>query len=108
MHTPGPWDYSDQKGSRKHCYLGQVWDSNGESLAVLDSTTDPAVATANARLIAAAPELLSACELVISDSAVVSDNGKFATVQISSGVLDEVKAAIQKALGTKLAPTTRT
>ena len=62
MHTPGPWDYSDQTGSRKHCYLGQVWDSEGESLAVLDSTTDPAVATANARLIAAAPDLLAACE----------------------------------------------
>ena len=44
-------------------------------------------------------ELLAACELAISDTAIVSDNGKYATVQISSGVLEEVKAAIKKAKG---------
>jgi hypothetical protein len=52
---------------------------------------------ANASLIAAAPELLAACELVISDTAIVKDNGKYATVQISSGVLEEVEEVIRKA-----------
>jgi hypothetical protein len=58
VHTPGPWDYSEQKGGPGHCFVAQVWDSEGESLAVLDSTIDPAVATANAKLMASSPELL--------------------------------------------------
>jgi hypothetical protein len=40
--------------------VAQVWGPDGKSLATLESTTAPSVATANARLIAAAPELLEA------------------------------------------------
>lgn len=68
-HTSGPWDYSPQKGSPGHCWTAQVWDSEGESLAVLDSTIDPSEATANAMMMAAAPDLLGAIQgaLRISD-----------------------------------------
>ena len=59
VHTPGPWEHSEQKGSPGHCFVAQVWAPDGESLAVLDSTIDPAVATANAKLMAASPTLLA-------------------------------------------------
>jgi hypothetical protein len=98
-HTPGPWRcdrLTDNTGKpyatlyESHIDLGvcMIW-------APLGNTEQEA----NAKLIAAAPELLAACELVISDTAIVDDNGKYATVQISSGVLDEVRMALKKAKG---------
>lgn len=69
--TPGPWmimPYIQPLSSRGWiirsqtedlsavaCVLGTKWDSEGESLG-----------WRNARLIAAAPELLEACEMVLS------------------------------------------
>ena len=56
MHTPGPWT----------CHSGMVWaettaDSDGYPIAHMDRNTDrtkPTERDANARLIAAAPEIL--------------------------------------------------
>ena len=55
--TPGPWTFSPQEGGKNHCNVAQVWDANGNSLACIETTDDPAEATANAALIARAPEL---------------------------------------------------
>ena len=44
-------------------------------------------------------ELLEALETVVNESVVVYDNGKYSTAQITSGVLDEARAAIKKARG---------
>lgn len=60
-HTKGEWDYSPMKGQVMHCTCAQVWDSEGKNLAVIDSRYGEEEATANAKLIAAAPELLEAC-----------------------------------------------
>ncbi len=57
LHAPGPWSHSPQEGGKNHCNVAQVWDANGNSLACIDTTDDPAEATANAALIARAPEL---------------------------------------------------
>jgi hypothetical protein len=52
--TPGPWDWTPQLDTTKVCYRAQVWDPDGDSLAVLESKPDSLEADANARLIAAA------------------------------------------------------
>jgi len=61
-HTPGPWSFSPQKGTRGHCYMAQVWGPDGNNLATIESTQDAEEATANARLISAAPDLLEAAK----------------------------------------------
>lgn len=64
QHTPGPWE------SRPHDYPEIVRAPGGGSVAHCGEEhdvyhgSDPEVAVANARLIAAAPDLLAACEAV--------------------------------------------
>ncbi len=60
QHTPSPWTYSPQSGTPGHCTLAQVWRPDGKSLTDLEPTADEAEATANARLIASAPDMLQA------------------------------------------------
>jgi len=61
-YTPGPWSYSPAVPNRS--FTAQVWDSTGQALATMDTVDDEA--TANARLIAAAPELLQAIEMCLN------------------------------------------
>lgn len=56
-HTAGPWRHSPQKGKKGHCYTAQVWDNTGQSLAIIEDKENADEATANARLIAASPEM---------------------------------------------------
>ncbi len=71
MHTPGPWrprDYASKEGAiwidcaardeRGRSVAGTI----GAAYATGTGSSDPAVQQANARLIAAAPELLAALE----------------------------------------------
>lgn len=44
-------------------------------------------------------DLLEALESVVDESVVVYDNGKYQTVQITSGVLDDAEDAIKKTRG---------
>jgi hypothetical protein len=57
-HTPGPWTHSPMNGTFGHCLMAQVWDSQGKSLASIDSHYEQKQASANAKLIAAAPDFL--------------------------------------------------
>jgi hypothetical protein len=61
-HTPGPWRWNGtNKQPKAFCYLyGPDYDVAG---CALDGFTDNA---ANARLIAAAPDLLEACQWALS------------------------------------------
>jgi len=52
--TPGPWDFSAQRGEPGNCYNAQVWGPDGDNIATIESTAPQFNATANARLIAAA------------------------------------------------------
>ena len=57
-HTPGPWRFETQRGTSK---LARIWTDVG------DITVNTGTATsANARLIAAAPDLLAALERFIN------------------------------------------
>jgi hypothetical protein len=50
---PGPWKSSGQDGKPGHCYVAQVWDCDGNSLAEVTPNDEPAVATNTAAYIAA-------------------------------------------------------
>ena len=96
-HTSGPWSFSPQKGKPGHCHMAQVWNSAGDALAQIEPTPDEAVATADARLIAAAPDLLEALKgIVADDDAGVSLNDQRARW---SDRMSAAKAAILKATG---------
>lgn len=56
-HTPGPWSWKDGI----QLVVGKADDVEGEQIAIVQG--DPPHEFGNARLIAAAPELLEACEL---------------------------------------------
>ncbi len=42
---------SKQKGTKNHCFQAQVWNLNGDSLCIINSTDDENEATATAELI---------------------------------------------------------
>lgn len=103
-HTPGPWFWNDKK-AKEGC---SPWDIGGELKGVNDKTVmfleidnaakDPddyepffCTTEANARLIAAAPELLEACK-----SALWSFR-KYETEFLNHPLFSELESAINKA-----------
>lgn len=99
-HTPGPWRYEraiNPDGS--HTRDGEHWISSAAGcidIAITAKDYRVEAQEANARLIAAAPELLAALEDLLS-SAYVNDYGDWA---LPSGFgMDRVHAAIAKARG---------
>jgi len=54
--------FSGQSGTKNHCSAAQIWDEDGNSLAVIESTEDEKDATDVARLMHASPEMLEALE----------------------------------------------
>ena len=75
-HTPGPWSRTDERPARPYfvaqvCPTHMPWayvaagnPTGGSGWPVVDMDTMP-VMRANARLIAAAPDLLAACKSVL-------------------------------------------
>ncbi len=61
-HTPGPWDFEAEPGYG--VYVGNDDGNVAEVLCDQVRITDP-IAIANARLIAAAPDLLEALEALV-------------------------------------------
>ena len=61
-HTPGPWEYGEERGCCREIHA----DNGPELYAIAQARHgDPEICEANARLIAAAPELLD--ELIEQD-----------------------------------------
>ncbi len=89
-HTPGPW--------KVRLGLNEAFiDAPGiVCLAVVNSLTDTAEAEVNARLIAAAPELLAACKMVVR---LVDDPRSPAAKDPWGDGLTQLEAAIAKAEG---------
>lgn len=73
-HTPGPWELQAEP-SRYGFHVGAPWHAKPGDLEVVvcevfgtqgeDTRLDSIQSAANARLIAAAPELLEACEFMM-------------------------------------------
>ena len=65
-HTPGPWEWQDRAGYYHDLVAtktGRVVHSDGSAYGEYDADID--VKGPDARLIAAAPELLEACEALL-------------------------------------------
>jgi len=62
--TPGPWIAAPMEGEPGHCFAAQVVRTDGAGRWIVDINSDDGeeMATANAHLIAAAPELYEALE----------------------------------------------
>ena len=93
MHTPGPWF---THGKLRRCILTTLDPRHSRQVAELsdlpsDEMTDSEI-EANARLIAAAPELLDALQALVS----VCENEGFPYL---GNILPMARAAIDKATG---------
>ena len=68
-HTKGEWKATPQRGIIGHCTVAQIWTNKKErSIANITSCDTEDEANANAKLIAAAPELLQALEKIATNS----------------------------------------
>jgi hypothetical protein len=85
-HTPGPWE-SDRNG--------KIW-AGGVSLADTYACARGIDYKANARLIAAAPELLEACRLIVKYDSSDAIDGVELMINYATA-LDAAKEAIAKA-----------
>lgn len=108
QHTPGPWECFPAKDSD-----GDVTISirgHAEFIATMDTRSIdggpyvlPPSGEANARLIAAAPDLLEACELILFAAKEPGENPTGATYQSMQSALASIiftaRAAIAKAKG---------
>ncbi len=85
-HTPGPW-FAASEGSYK---VASVTSNTG---IYADTLPEAAQIAADARLIAAAPDLLSVCKELVASAAYWSD------YDVPVGIVDRLRAAIAKAEG---------
>jgi hypothetical protein len=83
-HTPGPWKWDG----------GGYVDAPAGCIAGINATSSPSVSEANARLIAAAPELLAACRVLLEG---IDDH--WATTEAGINAIDYARIAISKATG---------
>ena len=89
-HTPGPWQAVKWDDNADDVVGWSVVDSEGAMLPESEMTGDIEEAEANARLIAAAPDLLEALKICIE---VLEDSGNY------PWTLEDVKEAVAKATG---------
>jgi hypothetical protein len=96
QHTPGPWEYKKWQYSPVDDFIIQNKDENNKQPLTYVGTVRKRIkdgeAEANANLIAAAPELLEALQLVWKDS-INNDNDCQITVGTAMKVLDAIKKA---------------
>ena len=96
-HTPGPWFVNDD------CIeAGGPEGPRDVTLAVVQGHPHNAARAANARLIAAAPDLLAACEAVANDCERILDGDDFSGMSdadLFRAFLDTLRPVIAKAEG---------
>ena len=111
-HTPGPWlvnfeqNKFDSRRSKVQVVDGSSASLNNSELPLVLANinampfNDESVPLANARLIASAPDLLAALEVVHSSTCGnVGDDGYEGCIRIEAKALDRAIAAISKAKG---------
>jgi hypothetical protein len=109
-HTPGPWEYDrmllPQRAKDRRCGFVVNGPDTKEELPtrVCDMRVPAGIdgfgeGEANARLIAAAPELLEACEAMLKCSPMQQGERNGAIMGMISGAIDKAREAIAKAKG---------
>lgn len=93
-HTPGPWVIGQNRGP---LFVAAMTDRNGRIATIADNPTDQLIACANARLIAAAPELLCMLRRLLDE--VMTSEEVFS--KIAALTLEQSRAAIVKAEGAR-------
>lgn len=96
-HTPGPWAV----GEDGDVIWGARWKGAITHVAIVPFSKDPRV-SADARLIAAAPELLEACEMAVQTFIVScrpAGNPDVDDAAEIRGMVATLRAAIAKATG---------
>lgn len=98
-HTPGPWGTDPEiKASTDNIYVVSKAEKDGDWPVIAKMTRpelfirDESEIKANARLIAAAPELLSTCEWILSKAAC-------GELDLSSAMIDHLERVLNKATG---------
>lgn len=81
-HTPGPWGYETdlEEGDIPRPWVGRLEENRYTALSCGETREE---ATANARLIAAAPELLAALILLEKRCGPLAEDGKIARAAIA-------------------------
>lgn len=99
-HTPGPWQIDAESDSGSF----EIWGGSIESMApmiCLNTEENPdraQEAKANARLIAAAPDMLEALTVIADwDTAPITDEGKQSLLDIIKSICDRARSEIAKA-----------
>ena len=103
-HTPGPWEarwgtvrYAGQQQHLNRCVIGTPKNERGASFVTATITGpfagEKSTAEANAALIAAAPDLLAACQRAL---AVETSTTQGQERELRVGYLDVLRAAITK------------
>jgi hypothetical protein len=96
-HTPWPWfvgtGTSDQLGPV--LAIVRKEESCGAAIAIIDTVTGDEVSHANARLIAAAPDLLNALQAIVKSLTDQDDEGMIEHAQ----QMIDARSAIAKATG---------
>jgi hypothetical protein len=96
-HTPGPWSFEDDRNdSRFHaaddgCHV--IIGESGLTEALVFGDENEDVLVANARLIAAAPTMLEACEVILARARRHTDGTARMDAEDLRDLRDAVKAA---------------
>lgn len=102
QHTPGPWHFIGDSLTHRQFDIYAPNQPLGQHVCTVNNlsveklyTRDAGVALANARLIAAAPDLLAALQALIGEA----DLGEIDHDEETRQLLDAARAAIAKATG---------
>lgn len=95
-HTPGPWGCRD---TSYHAHDYRLTKPNGEPLPVNAPYNDHSEQRANARLIAAAPDLLEALEYLLEQTIVQDEQYDCIITEGEAEAAAMARAAIAKARG---------
>ena len=100
-HTPGPWLEFNANGSRilSSWRVRRDHPSAKSTICTLNNTLPATEELANARLIAAAPELLEACRLLMRAEPMQQGERNGAIMGRISTAIDAARAALEKATG---------
>ena len=85
------------KGTPGHCFAAQIWDSEGFSIASIDSRYGARKSTKYARLFASSPDMYEALKAFVENIDHWLETGEPADKETSKAIYDKAKKALSKA-----------